>query len=53
MVVYLNKLKFLQDNVTEPKMSKSSSFINAFKLIAMSNDLDLSGLFKEEASLYM
>lgn len=29
---------------------KSASFINAFQLIAMSNDLDLSGLFVEEAS---
>lgn len=28
-------------------MKKSSSFINAFQLIAMSHDLDLSGLFEE------
>ncbi|KAF3791130.1 CBL-interacting serine/threonine-protein kinase 21 [Nymphaea thermarum] len=27
---------------------KQSNFINAFQLIAMSNDLDLSGLFKEK-----
>lgn len=27
---------------------KSSNFINAFQLIVMSNDLDLSGLFEEE-----
>lgn len=32
----------------ERMMPKSSSFINAFQLIAMSNDLDLSGLFEEE-----
>lgn len=31
-------------------MTRSSSFINAFQLIAMSKDLDLSGLFEEEAS---
>ncbi|XP_027332939.1 CBL-interacting serine/threonine-protein kinase 21 [Abrus precatorius] len=29
-------------------MSRSSSFINAFQLIAMSQDLDLSGLFEEQ-----
>ncbi|XP_010259770.1 PREDICTED: CBL-interacting serine/threonine-protein kinase 21 [Nelumbo nucifera] len=33
---------------TEVGVSKSSSFINAFLLIAMSNDLDLSGLFEEQ-----
>ncbi|CAM8976314.1 unnamed protein product [Rhodiola kirilowii] len=32
----------------EIKKPKSSSFINAFQLIAMSHDLDLSGLFKEK-----
>ncbi|OWM65893.1 hypothetical protein CDL15_Pgr015318 [Punica granatum] len=39
----------LEDNKeTERVMPKSSSFINAFQLIAMSDDLDLSGLFEEE-----
>ncbi|XP_065633344.1 CBL-interacting serine/threonine-protein kinase 21 isoform X2 [Quercus suber] len=33
---------------TETKIPKSSSFINAFQLIAMSQDLDLSGLFEEQ-----
>ncbi|PON97984.1 Calcium/calmodulin-dependent/calcium-dependent protein kinase [Trema orientale] len=37
----------IEEKVTETKI-KSSSFINAFQLIAMSNDLDLSGLFEEE-----
>ena len=32
-------------------MSKSSSFINAFQLIAMFQDFDLSTLFEEQASL--
>ncbi|KAI4380550.1 hypothetical protein MLD38_006727 [Melastoma candidum] len=32
----------------ETGMKKSSSFINAFQLIAMSHDLDLSGLFEQE-----
>ncbi|KAK4764340.1 hypothetical protein SAY87_013778 [Trapa incisa] len=32
----------------ERMMPRSSNFINAFQLIAMSNDLDLSGLFEEE-----
>lgn len=39
-----------QENDMETKIPKSASFINAFQLIAMSNDLDLSGLFEEEAS---
>lgn len=43
----------MQENVKETKIPKSSSFINAFQLIAMSNDLDLSGLFEEQASLYL
>lgn len=34
----------------EKLMPKSSNFINAFQLIATSNDLDLSGLFEEQAS---
>ncbi|KAB1204204.1 CBL-interacting serine/threonine-protein kinase 21 [Morella rubra] len=37
-----------QENATETKIPKSSSFINAFQLIAMSHDLDLSGLFEEQ-----
>ncbi|KAK4777960.1 hypothetical protein SAY87_018147 [Trapa incisa] len=32
----------------ERTVPTSSNFINAFQLIAMSNDLDLSGLFEEE-----
>ncbi|KAJ4953911.1 hypothetical protein NE237_030743 [Protea cynaroides] len=32
----------------ESRIPKSSSFINAFQLIAMSSDLDLSGLFEEQ-----
>ncbi|PKI59862.1 hypothetical protein CRG98_019744 [Punica granatum] len=32
----------------EQSIPKSSSFINAFQLIAMSHDLDLSGLFEEQ-----
>ncbi|KAL5549036.1 hypothetical protein UlMin_004267 [Ulmus minor] len=50
--VYLDDVKAvfdsIEDKITDSKMTKSSSFINAFKLIAMSNDLDLSGLFEEE-----
>ncbi|XP_015582860.1 CBL-interacting serine/threonine-protein kinase 21 [Ricinus communis] len=38
----------IQDEAAETKMPKSSSFINAFQLIAMSHDLDLSGLFEEQ-----
>ncbi|PRQ37529.1 putative protein kinase CAMK-CAMKL-CHK1 family [Rosa chinensis] len=38
----------IEENVKETKIPKSSSFINAFQLIAMSNDLDLSGLFEEQ-----
>ncbi|VVA38720.1 PREDICTED: CBL-interacting [Prunus dulcis] len=37
-----------EENDMETKIPKSASFINAFQLIAMSNDLDLSGLFEEE-----
>ncbi|XP_077238279.1 CBL-interacting protein kinase 21 [Tasmannia lanceolata] len=33
---------------SETDKTKSPSFINAFQLIAMSHDLDLSGLFEEE-----
>ncbi|KAF8400377.1 hypothetical protein HHK36_013675 [Tetracentron sinense] len=39
----------IEGNTTETSIPKSPSFINAFQLIAMSNDLDLSGLFEEEA----
>ncbi|KAL3566754.1 hypothetical protein D5086_032169 [Populus alba] len=35
-------------NASETENPKSSSFINAFQLIAMSHDLDLSGLFVEQ-----
>lgn len=38
----------IEENTQETKMPKSPSFINAFQLIAMSNDLDLSGLFEEQ-----
>ncbi|XP_014510427.1 CBL-interacting serine/threonine-protein kinase 21 [Vigna radiata var. radiata] len=38
----------IEENVRETTVSKSSSFINAFQLIAMSRDLDLSGLFVEQ-----
>lgn len=38
----------IEENATEAKMPKSPSFINAFQLIALSHDLDLSGLFKEQ-----
>ncbi|KAK3221476.1 hypothetical protein Dsin_008501 [Dipteronia sinensis] len=36
----------IEENNAESKMPKTSSFINAFQLIAMSHDLDLSGLFE-------
>ncbi|KAK9097911.1 hypothetical protein Syun_024956 [Stephania yunnanensis] len=35
-------------NITDVKKSQSASLINAFQLIAMSNYLDLSGLFEEQ-----
>uniref|UniRef100_A0A7N0ZXA7 non-specific serine/threonine protein kinase n=1 Tax=Kalanchoe fedtschenkoi TaxID=63787 RepID=A0A7N0ZXA7_KALFE len=38
----------IEESETGIKKPKSSSFINAFQLIAMSHDLDLSGLFKEK-----
>ncbi|KAJ6382132.1 hypothetical protein OIU77_030731 [Salix suchowensis] len=37
-----------EDNAAETETPESSSFINAFQLIAMSHDLDLSGLFEEK-----
>lgn len=36
----------MEENGAESKTVQSSSFINAFQLIAMSHDLDLSGLFE-------
>ncbi|KAF7153941.1 hypothetical protein RHSIM_Rhsim01G0008300 [Rhododendron simsii] len=36
----------IEENETETKPSNAPSFINAFQLIAMSQDLDLSGLFE-------
>ncbi|KAE9462442.1 hypothetical protein C3L33_05623, partial [Rhododendron williamsianum] len=36
----------IEENVTQTKTSNTPSFINAFQLIAMSQDLDLSGLFE-------
>lgn len=38
----------MQENVAEINAAAASSkFINAFQIIAMSSDLDLSGLFEE------
>ncbi|KAA8535489.1 hypothetical protein F0562_030492 [Nyssa sinensis] len=37
-----------KENETEGKIHHTPSFINAFQLIAMSHDLDLSGLFEEQ-----
>lgn len=37
-----------EENAAERNAPASSSFINAFQLIAMSSDLDLSGLFEEQ-----
>ncbi|XP_058224780.1 CBL-interacting serine/threonine-protein kinase 21-like isoform X4 [Rhododendron vialii] len=36
----------IEENETQTKPSNTPSFINAFQLIAMSQDLDLSGLFE-------
>lgn len=39
----------MQENVAEINAATASSnFINAFQIIAMSSDLDLSGLFEEQ-----
>ncbi|XP_031381900.1 CBL-interacting serine/threonine-protein kinase 21-like [Punica granatum] len=38
----------VEEAEAEQSIPKSSSFINAFQLIAMSHDLDLSGLFEEQ-----
>ncbi|KAJ6296035.1 hypothetical protein OIU78_023965 [Salix suchowensis] len=40
-----------EDDASETETPKSSSFINAFQLIAMSHDLDLSRLFEEQANM--
>lgn len=44
----LSNLSLLQEREAETRVTNSSNFINAFQLIAMSHDLDLSGLFKEK-----
>lgn len=50
--IYKNNLNLnwiLQENVAEINAATASSnFINAFQIIAMSSDLDLSGLFEEQ-----
>ncbi|KAG9456009.1 hypothetical protein H6P81_000517 [Aristolochia fimbriata] len=38
----------IRESTDEMEKPKSPNFINAFQLIAMSNDLDLSGLFEEQ-----
>ncbi|XP_041019064.1 CBL-interacting serine/threonine-protein kinase 21 [Juglans microcarpa x Juglans regia] len=38
----------IEETATEANIPKSSNFINAFQLIAMSHDLNLSGLFEEK-----
>ncbi|CAF1698620.1 unnamed protein product [Brassica oleracea var. botrytis] len=46
-ITYLNLI--LQENVAEINAeTASSNFINAFQIIAMSSDLDLSGLLEEQ-----
>lgn len=40
----------MQENEVPIKTSYTPSFINAFQLIAMSQDLDLSGLFEVQVS---
>ncbi|GMP47956.1 hypothetical protein CsSME_00015481 [Camellia sinensis var. sinensis] len=39
---------YRKENVTQTNIPHTPSFINAFQLIAMSHDLDLSGLFQEK-----
>lgn len=46
----LNLLNSLKGFATDTEKSQSPSYINAFQLIAMSNDLDLSGLFEEKVN---
>ncbi|WJX91152.1 CBL-interacting serine/threonine-protein kinase 21, variant 2 [Trifolium repens] len=41
----------IEEKTTKSTITKSSSFINAFQLIAMFQDFDLSSLFEEQASL--
>ncbi|KAI3904672.1 hypothetical protein MKW98_014852 [Papaver atlanticum] len=41
-------INFTTGLAIETEKTKSPSYINAFQLIAMSNDLDLSGLFEEK-----
>ncbi|GAU20990.1 hypothetical protein TSUD_201390 [Trifolium subterraneum] len=41
----------IEDKTKKSTITKSSSFINAFQLIAMFQDFDLSSLFEEQASL--
>lgn len=38
----------MQEITDQTVREKSNNFINAFQLIAMSNDLDLSGLFEKQ-----
>jgi hypothetical protein len=46
--VYHQLSDSIKDNVAEINAATASSnFINAFQIIAMSSDLDLSGLFEE------
>ncbi|MCI23476.1 CBL-interacting serine/threonine-protein kinase 21-like, partial [Trifolium medium] len=40
-----------EEKTTKSMITKSPSFINAFQLIAMFQDFDLSSLFEEQASL--
>ncbi|KAJ6731609.1 CBL-INTERACTING SERINE/THREONINE-PROTEIN KINASE 21-RELATED [Salix purpurea] len=40
-----------KEDASETETPKSSSFINAFQLIAMSHDLDLSRLFEEQEDM--
>lgn len=50
-ITYLNCI--LQENVAEINAATASSnFINAFQIIAMSSDLDLSGLFEEQVKRF-
>lgn len=48
-----NESNFHQGTEAEIKDSQPTSFINAFQLIATSQDLDLSGLFEEQASAHI
>ncbi|CAH2069613.1 unnamed protein product [Thlaspi arvense] len=49
MYITYSELYLLQENVAEINAATASSnYINAFQIIAMSSDLDLSGLFEEQ-----